>query len=135
MTTQDATAFAQMPGNHDWVTVVECISAIGQVIDPMIIFKGKKILKNWIPTSKHLLQTTKPWTLACSPNAFTNDELGLRWLQQVFEPATRGVAATTPPQLLILDGHYSHLAPAFQKACDEFGIITVFLPPHTSHVT
>ena len=135
VTTRNATAFARMPGNRDWVSVVECISASGRAIDPIVAFKGKKILQNWIPTDVNLRQATQAWSLACSPNAFTDDDLGLRWLRQVFEPATRSTGATAAPRLLILDGHHSHLAPDFQKACEEFGITTVFLPPHTSHVT
>lgn len=29
------------PGNHEWVTAIECINAMGWVLPPYIIFKGK----------------------------------------------------------------------------------------------
>jgi hypothetical protein len=36
--------------------------------------------------------------------------------------------------LLILDGHGSHLTPAFNKACKDNDIITIYMPPHSSHL-
>ena len=36
--------------------------------------------------------------------------------------------------LLILDGHESHKSLAFQKICEENKIITLCMPPHSSHI-
>jgi hypothetical protein len=42
---------------------------------------------------------------------------------------TRGVY-----RLLILDGHSSHLTPEFDLFCAEHSIITLCMPPHSSHL-
>ena len=41
-------------------------------------------------------------------NGWTNDEYGMKWLQEVFEPRTRPKRVTTK-RLLIVDGHSSHV--------------------------
>jgi hypothetical protein len=52
------------------------------------------------------------WRIKISKNGWTTDQIGLRWLQKVFIPATTG-CTTSRYQLLILDGHGSHLIPQF----------------------
>lgn len=37
-------------------------------------------------------------------------------------------------QLLILDGHSSHAAAAFDHLCAENRTIPLYLPPHSSHL-
>ena len=137
VTTWKTANFAQMSENHNWVTTVKCISTTERVINSMIIFKGKKILQNWIPIDNNLHQTTSFWSLAVSLNVFTDDDLNLHWLQQVFEPATWHTTqeGTVVTRLLILNSHHSHLFAGFQKACEDLEIMTVFLSSHTSHVT
>ena len=127
LTARNAEGKARMPGNRDWVTAVECISAAGRHLDPL------RILQNWIPTGPEALEATRGWSLACSAKAFTDKGLAMRWLTGIFDPATRQHPAA--PRLLVIDGHGSHMAPAFQKHCEQAGIICVCLPPHTSHVT
>ena len=133
LTARNAEGKARMPGNRDWVTAVECVSAAGRHLDPLVIFKGSRILQNWIPAGPEALEATRSWSLACSAKAFTDNDLAMRWLTGVFDPATRQHPAA--PRLLVIDGHGSHTAPAFQEYCEQAGIVCVCLPPHTSHVT
>jgi len=44
-----STAYEAQPGRQEWVTAIECISATGEKIPPMIIFKGKNLLTTWLP--------------------------------------------------------------------------------------
>ena len=37
-------------------------------------------------------------------------------------------------RLLIIDGHESHKSLAFQDLCEESKVITLCMPPHTSHI-
>src|SRR5450432_572319 len=73
------------------------------------------------------------WTIGVSANGWTDDKLGLIWLQNVFEkhtaPRTKGVY-----RLLILDGHGSHGTPEFDLFAKEHSIITLCMPPHSSHL-
>jgi hypothetical protein len=61
------------------------------------------------------------------------DEIGLRWLKDVFEPYSRQYS-TGAKRLLILNGHSSHLTPEFDTFCKENAIIYLCMPPHTSHL-
>ena len=35
------------PGNREWVTIIQGIGALGQIILPLIIFAGKQHLSTW----------------------------------------------------------------------------------------
>ena len=37
-------------------------------------------------------------------------------------------------QLLVFDGHGSHLTPQFDQVCAENSIIPICMPPHSSHL-
>ena len=72
------------------------------------------------------------WAVAVSDNGWTNDGLGLEWIKH-FHRHTE-CRATGAYRLLILDGHSSHATPEFDKFCTENKIITLCMPPHTSHL-
>ena len=40
------TGNVQQPGNREWTSLVECISTQGQHLPPMVIFKGKRLLRS-----------------------------------------------------------------------------------------
>lgn len=63
---------------------------------------------------------------------WTNDALGLKWIQHFNKHIKDRVIGTY--QLLVLDGHGSHATPEFQAFCAENRIITLCMPPHTSHI-
>lgn len=61
-----------------------------------------------------------------------DQRLGILWLKEVFEPAT---AAIKPlPQLLILDGHGSHVSFDFIEFCVQENILLLCLPAHSTHL-
>lgn len=116
------------PGNREWVTVIDCISSYGYSVPPVIIFEGKVHQSTWYSDT-----LPSDWVIGVSENGWTDNELGLTWLEQVFEKhtvhRTKGVY-----RLLILDGHGSHLSPEFDLFCKEHSIITLCMPPHSSHL-
>ena len=115
------------PGNREWVTVIECINASGWVLSPCIIFKGKVYIEGWFN------DLPDNWRFEVSPNGWTSDEIGLRWLQKLFIPSTSS-CMKGQYRLLVLDGHGSHLTPNFDKICEENKIILICMPPHSSHL-
>lgn len=123
------TKYQAHPGRQEWVTAVECVSAVGQSIPPLIIFKGKNVLSSWVP--KEALE--KDVHFACSSFGYTNNELGFYWLKDIFEPATREKAAGKP-RLLLCDGHESHISSEFVIFCIEHNIYLHLLLPHSSHL-
>jgi hypothetical protein len=114
------------PGNREWVTTIECINASGWCIPPFVILSGKLHQASWY-------QDLPPdWAVAVSDNGWTNDGLGYEWIQHFHrytESRSSGVY-----RLLILDGHSSHATPEFDQFCTENKIITLCMPPHTSHL-
>lgn len=117
------------PGNSEWVTVVECLRSTGTVVPPLIIFKSGSNQAEWYKDPI----LPPDWSITHSPNGWTSDELGLQWLQRVFEPNTRP-STVGVKQLLILDGHSSHLTPGFDYACKKYDIIPCCMPPHSCHI-
>ncbi|KAI7975922.1 hypothetical protein EIK77_009204 [Talaromyces pinophilus] len=117
------------PGNREWVTVVECVGSTGKVVPPLIIFKSGSNQAEWY---KHPI-LPPDWSITHSPNGWTSDELGLQWLERIFEPNTRPNTVGAS-RLLILDGHSSHLTPGFDQACKRFNIIACCMPAHSSHI-
>lgn len=70
------------PGNREWVTAIETISASGWALPPCIIFKGKVFVESWFD------DVPGNWHFEVSPNGWTSDEIGLQWLQKLFIPST-----------------------------------------------
>lgn len=69
---------------------------------------------------------------ATSPSGWSNDNLGLAWLEQVFERSTK-TKARTFWRLLILDGHGSHVTMDFIEFCHANKILLMVFPPHATH--
>jgi len=117
------------PGRQEWVSVVECVSADGIVVPPLVIFNGEKTLPIWIPENIH-----GDWKFSCNSKGWTSNIHGAEWLRRCFEPATREKAAGEY-RLLICDGHDSHITGEFVGHCMDNNIILMILPPHSSHMT
>ncbi|KAF1929830.1 transposase, partial [Didymella exigua CBS 183.55] len=114
------------PGNREWVTTIECVNASGWSIPPFLILAGKLHQASWY-------QDLPPdWTVAVSDNGWTTDELGLDWVKH-FNRHTQ-TRSSGARRLLILDGHSSHATPEFDQYCADNLIITLCMPPHTSHL-
>ncbi|GMG14216.1 unnamed protein product [Aspergillus oryzae] len=119
--------FLLQPGNREWVTSIECISSRGP-LPPCLIFKGKVHIEGW-----YEMGLPSDWRIEMSANGWTTDEIGLRWLQQLFIPLTAN-RTVGRYRLLILDGHGSHLTPQFDDICSQNNIIPLCMPAHSSHL-
>ena len=120
----------KQPGSKAWTSFIECISATGVALLPLVMFKGKSVQQQWFPTA---LREFKGWKFTATENGWTSNATALEWLQKVFIPQT---APRDPSEarLLILDGHGSHETTEFMWECYSNNIHLLFLPPHTSHV-
>jgi hypothetical protein len=116
------------PGNREWVTSIECINSTGWALPPCIIFKGKVHIQGWYED----IELPRDSRIEISPNRWTTDEIGLRWLKNIFIPYTSS-RTTGKYRLLILDGHGSHLTPQFDQLCSENNVIPICMPAHSSH--
>lgn len=120
--TREKHAKAIQPGNCQWAT------AIGWALPPQIIFAAENHQSQWYYI------VPKGYTIIVSKNGWTTNELGLEWLQKIFESYI--YASCTVGRyhlLLILDGHGSHTTTEFGKFCTEGEIIPIYMP-HSSHL-
>lgn len=119
----DSNVFSVHSGDRKWVTTIEYVSCYGQIFPPTVIFAGKKIRDKWAETWPDPIYSV-------SDNGWTNNEIGLQWLQKVFHPTTVGLGGR---RLLVIDGHVSHVSVEFIEFCWEVDIVPLCLPPHTTH--
>ena len=84
-------------GRQAWITAIECISAGGRAIPPLLIFKAKHINTAWIPT-----YALPEWRFSASNSGWTSDSDAYEWPTIVFEPVMRP-ADPTLRRLLIMD--------------------------------
>lgn len=116
------------PGSRVWTTVIQGINASGWAIPPYIIFVGKAHLSAWYEDKT----IPRDWVLGVSDNGWTTNAHGIAWLKHFNEHTkTRTVGSH---RLLIIDGHESHHSLEFQDLCAKEEIITLCMPPHSSHL-
>ncbi|KAF1997489.1 hypothetical protein P154DRAFT_441071, partial [Amniculicola lignicola CBS 123094] len=87
--------------NRELVTLVECISAHGVALEPMVIIKAKSIIERWC------IELPDGYLLATSDSAYNNDELALSWLKH-FNKNTHDNRKGRW-RVLLMDSHTSHL--------------------------
>jgi hypothetical protein len=113
-------------GNRTMITAVECISADGRCLNPLIIWPAATHRSTW---------TTHPtpgWHFACSKSGYTDTAISLYWVRNAFDPQTRDRAAGKP-RILISDGFGTHESLEVLEFCYRNNIILCRLPSHTSH--
>ena len=116
------------PENREWVSVIQGINSQGWALPPFIIVAGQHHLTNWYEDS-----TLPPdWVIATTPNGWTTNEKGVERIQH-FERHTRG-RSSGAYRLLVMDGHESHHSTEFELFCQDRKIITLCMPPHSSHI-
>lgn len=111
-----------------WTTIMECVSAIGKAVKPVVIFKGKSVQLQWF--SKEF---SEDWYVKASENGWSSNSIALEWLESVFIPETAPNDASEA-RLLVSDGRGSHSTPEFMWQCFQNNIFLLFIPPHASHV-
>lgn len=106
------------------VTILACCNAEGQFLPPFCIFKG-------VYAKSQYIRDAPPGTVVKMrrESAYINSELFMEWLTEHFIPRK-----TAGKQLLILDGHASHMnCPNMLQMAFDNDIIILCLPSHTTH--
>jgi len=76
------------------ITAIECVSADGRSLDPLIIWPASTHRSSW---------TTHPtpgWHYAHSASGYTDSAISLYWIKQVFNPLTKDRAGKRPRILI-----------------------------------
>ena len=71
--------YKQSPENHEWVIIIEAISAAGNKVCPVVIFKGIYLQTNWFDAS-----LTADFYYCTSKNAWTSNEIAFNQLIRIF---------------------------------------------------
>jgi hypothetical protein len=118
-------------GNREWITTIACICANGNALSPSLIYMAKtgNIQESWLQDFDPKKQRC---FFAASESGWTNNELGMRWLIDVFDKETKH-QASRGWRLLIVDGHGSHLNMSFLDYCDKNRILLAIFPAHATH--
>ena len=112
-------------GSTEHIIVVECISASGQSIAPLVIIKGVVIQERWFAELE-----LGDIAIGISEFGYSNDTLSFLWLQH-FDRLSK--PENDEKRLLILDGYDSHLIFQFVRFCELNSIIVLQLLPHSTH--
>jgi hypothetical protein len=117
-------------GNRDWQTLIACVCADGSALPPGLIYKSSNasIKSDWVAEINpgvHSVMVTS------SESGWSSGDIGLAWLEQVFDRYTNA-KARRKWRLLILDGHGSHVTMDFIDYCDKHKILLAVLPPHST---
>ncbi len=111
-------------GNKTQITVLVCVSARGNYIPPMVVFKRKGLTED-------LVQGEVPDTMyGLSSSGWMDGELFSQWFQYHFLK----YAPSDRPILLMVDGHSSHYNPQVIREAARSGVILFCLPPNVTHV-
>ena len=114
-------------GNREFITLITSICADGSHLPSALIYKSESydLQDIWLDEFD---DSTHHAFFACSKNDWSDDTLGLNWLQNVFDRTTKGKTSVRDRRLLIVDGHNSHVNPSFIDYVNVNRILlTVFL--------
>ncbi|XP_031327496.1 uncharacterized protein LOC116158793 [Photinus pyralis] len=103
------------------VSIVGCANALGQVIPPMILFKGKRLK----PTFEDGLPGGS--VVHMTPKGSMIQEVFVKWLEHFAK------YMSAPPVVLIFDGASCHLDISIAERAEELGIHLMCLPSNTTH--
>lgn len=109
------------PEHGENVTVVACGNALGNVVPPMIIFKGKRrndALGDDLPPGS---------VVQMAPKGSMTTDIFIRWMKHFARYKPDGDI------LLLFDGAASHLNPDIVDEADKHGIKLFCLPSNTTH--
>jgi hypothetical protein len=84
------------PGNREWLTAIESVSATGFTLPTYIILKAKELQDAWFD------DLPEGWRLDKCQNGWTTDEIGIKWLKNQFIPETEK-RRKRAHRLLVLD--------------------------------
>jgi hypothetical protein len=118
-------------GNRAWITLLACVCGNGSALPPSLIYESANntIQSSWV---EEIQSGEHSVLVSSSPSGWTNNDIGLAWLQQVFDRFTKE-KARRKYRLLILDGHGSHVTMDFINYCDQNKILLAIFPPHSTH--
>jgi hypothetical protein len=117
-----------MPNEREWVIVLSCINASRQSIPGFYIFRGKRVMMNYIQNCENGA------TMAMQPEGWMIAILFSYWISHFIQSLQqRGGISHTNRHLLTVDGHNFHVTIEVVHKAMQVGLDLLTLPSHTSH--
>ena len=113
-------------GRKRRATVTLSVTASGEKLRPMVIFKGKEggdIKSRELANSPY----KEDLFLACQPNAYQDENNMLRWIDEVIGPHLQQKAAGAPV-ILFLDAFLAHHCQAVHDKLGAMGVRVIKIP-------
>ena len=85
-------AWKGMGPQQEWVTSIECVSAAGIALPPLVIFKGASFNSRYLPAS--VLDLVPSWRWSTSNTGWSNDTLAYVTLHDCNQSVTHGPRMT-----------------------------------------
>jgi hypothetical protein len=113
---------------HEWLSVLVCVNAVGATIPSFYIFRRKRFGQNYIQRCE------LGATMAMQPRAWMTSYLFGAWMSRFIE-LEHNSSSISPDHrhLHILDGHISHVSVEVVQEARRVGLDLLTLPLHTSH--
>lgn len=106
-------------------TIVFAGNAIGEIIPPFFIFKGKHCWSDW------LVNAPKSSKMAVSKSGWIDADIFEEWLEKHFVPI---VDQKKGKKILICDNLSAHISVKALKICEEHNIKFICLIPNSTHI-
>jgi hypothetical protein len=122
---------ALQDGSREWISTLACICADGSTVDQALVYKSdaETLQSSWV---EEIDGNHHRAFITSSTSGWSNNQIGIGWLVQVFDRCTKEKAQRSY-RLLIVDGHGSHLTMDFIDYCDRNRILLAIFPPHSTH--
>jgi hypothetical protein len=116
-----------IPENRMSLTIIECISADGKAIPPVVIVPGVMIMVSWFHENM-----TRHEVITVSPSRYTNEGICMVWLDHFIKHNDCG--PNKPWHILLIDGATCHEADDFILKAKMNKIWVVKFPSHQTHL-
>jgi hypothetical protein len=113
--------------SRESLTLIECVSASGKVIPPLIILAAKNHMEEWY---QHLKE--EDYLIAYSKAGYSNSELIFEWIHH-FAITTKKYAGNGW-RMLLMDNFDAHITYDLYELCMSKKIIVFTFPPNTTHI-
>lgn len=121
-------------GKSMHITCVECISADGVQVSPMIIVANRRwdFLRKLKSEAMKNDRSTKDWAFVSTESGYADAAIFRQWIEH-FDRLTRN-GSEARPRVLLLDGCKAHFSAEISKYAEENNIKMIALPPNMAHL-
>ena len=122
----DSVLLSTLCGTNHRVTVSVTVTADGDILKPMVIFKGRpagRIARRELPA----LQENSNGVLICQDNAWMDETGMMEWIRQILVPYLQEKGDGIIP-VLILDSYKVHTMNSVERRLQEVGVECYFIP-------